>query len=94
MFRLRANSACRALRVQRITAARPEHCPVAAVFLLSRKEKPMTARTRKPSGRPPAPEEDEDAARRAREKALDKALEDTFPASDPVAPIEPAPSGD
>jgi hypothetical protein len=54
----------------------------------------MTARTRKPSGRPPAPEEDEDAARRAREKALDKALEDTFPASDPVASIEPAPSGD
>jgi len=32
--------------------------------------------------------------RRAREKALDKALEDTFPASDPVATTEPAPRED
>jgi hypothetical protein len=45
----------------------------------------------KPAGREHAQEE-EDAARRAREKALDKALEDTFPASDPVAATEPAPS--
>ena len=31
------------------------------------------------------------AKRLLREKALDQALEDTFPASDPVAAIEPAP---
>ena len=34
------------------------------------------------------------AKRRAREKALDKALEDTFPASDPVATSEPAQGDD
>ena len=57
----------------------------------------MTAEpNHRPAGRDHAREEpaqDEDAARRAREKALDQALEDTFPASDPVAAIEPAPSG-
>ena len=33
-----------------------------------------------------------DVKRREREKALDQALEDTFPASDPVAATEPAAS--
>jgi hypothetical protein len=46
----------------------------------------------KPAGREHAQEEEDAAARRAREEALDKALEDTFPASDPVAATEPAPS--
>jgi hypothetical protein len=49
----------------------------------------------KPAGRDHAREEhaqNEDAARRAREKALDQALEDTFPASDPVAASEPGPT--
>ena len=32
--------------------------------------------------------------RRHRDDALDEALEDTFPASDPVAPAQPAPSKD
>jgi hypothetical protein len=56
----------------------------------------MTAEpNRKPAGRDHAhevPAQDEEAARRAREKALDKALEDTFPASDPVAASEPGPT--
>ena len=47
------------------------------------------------SGRKPArSERDGEAARRAREKALDDALENTFPASDPVAPSQPAPTRD
>ena len=33
-----------------------------------------------------------DAKRRKREKALDKALEDSFPASDPISPSAPAPT--
>ena len=32
------------------------------------------------------------AERRKQEKALDKALEDSFPASDPPAPVAPSPS--
>jgi nicotinate phosphoribosyltransferase len=47
------------------------------------------------SGRKPARSARErDDGRCAREKALDKALEDTFPASDPVALTEPAPTRD
>lgn len=34
---------------------------------------------------------EEDARRREREAALDEALKDSFPASDPVAPTEPGP---
>ena len=37
---------------------------------------------------------DKNGKRLAREKALDRALEDTFPASDPVAATEPAPPED
>jgi hypothetical protein len=44
--------------------------------------------------KPARTERDRNAERRAREKALDEALKDTFPASDPVAPVEPAPSRD
>ena len=40
--------------------------------------------------KPARDQNDRDAERRAREKALDEALEDTFPASDPVASSEPA----
>ena len=47
------------------------------------------------SGRKPGgAEHDREAERRGREKALDEALEDTFPASDPVARSQPAPSRD
>ena len=46
-------------------------------------------RRRKPANAPS--EQDVDPKRRELEKALDQALEDTFPASDPVARIEPAP---
>jgi hypothetical protein len=48
----------------------------------------------KSGGKPARSEHDRDAERFAREKALDEALEDTFPASDPVAPLEPAPARD
>ena len=34
---------------------------------------------------------EEDARRREREAALDEALKDSFPASDPAAPTEPGP---
>ena len=43
---------------------------------------------RKPAGS----ERNKDAKRRDREKALDDALEDSFPASDPVSPSAPAPT--
>ena len=50
----------------------------------------MTDRAK--AGRKPARSaRDRDDERCAREKALDEALEDTFPASDPVALSEPAP---
>lgn len=49
---------------------------------------------RKPANSEAERGQDQDAERRAREKALDRALEDTFPASDPVAPLEPAPDRD
>jgi len=39
-------------------------------------------------------EHDRDAKRRKRDKALDKALEDSFPASDPISPSAPAPTRD
>jgi hypothetical protein len=42
--------------------------------------------------KPTRTEHDRDAKRRDREKALDKALEDSFPASDPVSPSAPAPT--
>jgi hypothetical protein len=35
-----------------------------------------------------------EAKRRERDKKLDKALEDSFPASDPISPSAPAPTRD
>jgi hypothetical protein len=46
--------------------------------------------TKKARDKPASSKHDRGAERRAREEALDKALEDTFPASDPVASSEPA----
>jgi hypothetical protein len=37
-------------------------------------------------------EHDREAKRRERDKKLDKALEDSFPASDPISPSAPAPT--
>jgi hypothetical protein len=50
--------------------------------------------TEKVRDKPAGTEEDRDAKRRDREKALDKALEDSFPASDPISPSAPAPTKD
>jgi hypothetical protein len=50
--------------------------------------------TEKLRDKPASTKEDRDAKRRDREKALDKALEDSFPASDPVSPSAPAPTKD
>jgi hypothetical protein len=58
----------------------------------------MTSTTTRPPERSDQPAKNErdksakKAKRPAREKALDQALEDTFPASDPVAASEPAPA--
>jgi hypothetical protein len=46
------------------------------------------------SGRKLGGAEHDREAKRAQDKALDDALEDTFPASDPIAPSQPAPSRD
>ena len=51
----------------------------------------MTAeRHQKPNRR--RPERDDDAERNRLEKALEIGLEDTFPASDAVAAVQPAPT--
>jgi hypothetical protein len=71
------------------TLALPNRFPVGGKRKDAMNEKEHKAR-RKPAGA----ERAGDSKRRAREKALDQALEDTFPASDPVAAIEPAPSDD
>jgi hypothetical protein len=55
------------------------------------RQDPMTE-TEKLRDKPASTKEDRDAKRRDREKALDKALEDSFPASDPVSPSAPAPT--
>ncbi len=53
----------------------------------------MTAEPRRnPTERDPEHERKEEAERRKREKALDQALEDSFPASDPPARVEPGPA--
>jgi hypothetical protein len=44
--------------------------------------------------RSPKRKPDKRADRSPRERALDQALEDTFPASDPVAMSEPAPDAE
>jgi hypothetical protein len=54
----------------------------------------MTASTTKEEPRRTKDEPDrseKDARRREREAALDEALKDSFPASDPAAPTEPGP---
>lgn len=56
---------------------------------LKTEEKSMTARKRKKVE--PVPEENEARLRRL-EKELEEGLEETFPASDPVAVTEPAPT--
>jgi hypothetical protein len=48
--------------------------------------------TEKARNKPAGAEHDRDAKRRQRDKALDKALEDSFPASDPISPNAPAPT--
>jgi hypothetical protein len=54
-------------------------------------ENPMTAeRHQKPSQR--RTERDDNAERNRLEKALEIGLEDTFPASDAVAAVQPAPT--
>jgi len=52
----------------------------------------MAERPRKRSPSPKKPKTSSD--KRHREELLDEALEDTFPASDPVAMIEPAPDSE
>jgi hypothetical protein len=49
----------------------------------------------KPRKRPRSPKEQKAAAdKRHREELLDEALDETFPASDPVAMIEPSPDSE
>jgi len=50
--------------------------------------------TEKARDKPASTERDRDAKRRERDKKLDKALEDSFPASDPISPSAPAPTRD
>lgn len=45
------------------------------------------------SDRKPGGTEHDREAKRSRDKALDDALEDTFPASDPVSPSQPTKTG-
>ena len=54
----------------------------------------MKEKNDKARRKPAKGERARESERRAREKALDQALEDTFPASDPVALSEPAPGRD
>jgi hypothetical protein len=51
------------------------------------------SKNEKSERKPGAAEHDRDAERRHREKALDKALEDSFPASDPISPSQPTKTG-
>jgi hypothetical protein len=44
------------------------------------------------SGSPRSRERLENEKRRARERALERGLEETFPASDPVAVLQPSPA--
>jgi hypothetical protein len=44
------------------------------------------------SGPPRSRERLENEKRRARERALERGLEETFPASDPVAVLQPSPA--
>jgi hypothetical protein len=74
------------------TAARRRNQGAAeTVFSLAERQDRMS-KNEKPESKRARSEREKEAERRAREKALDDALRDTFPASDPVAPSEPAPS--
>jgi hypothetical protein len=58
----------------------------------SNAEAAMAEKSRK---RPPSPKKPKTPSdRRHREELLDEALDETFPASDPVAMIEPAPGSE
>jgi hypothetical protein len=91
------------------TLAGPAHIPCGAAGTLRRtdrfpfdseRQEPMTSttiRTPEQSDKQAKSERDKSeqkSKRAAREKALDQALADTFPASDPVAASEPAPAKD
>jgi hypothetical protein len=60
---------------------------------LTERQDPMNE-TEKARDKPASTERDRDAKRRERDKKLDKALEDSFPASDPISPSAPAPTRD
>jgi len=60
------------------------------VAQLARQKKMTAGRHQKPSRR--RPERDDDAERDRLEKALEIGLEDTFPASDAIAAVQPAPT--
>jgi hypothetical protein len=76
--------------MQRRAAGR-NFCPTATVFTANERQDPMNE-TEKARDKPARAEHDREAKRREREKALDKALEDSFPASDPISPSAPAPT--
>jgi hypothetical protein len=82
----------------RAAQGRRNICAAATVFTGSRTFLPATERqdpmnqTEKARDKPAGTEHDRDTKRREREKALDKALEDSFPASDPISPSAPAPT--
>ena len=64
-------------------------CVGPAVFRYHEKEQPMTAEQRTSTAKR---DPEKAAERRKQEKALDQALEDSFPASDPPAPVAPTPT--
>jgi hypothetical protein len=63
-------------------------------FLPSVERQDPMNETEKARDKPASTERDRDAKRRERDKKLDKALEDSFPASDPISPSAPAPTRD
>jgi hypothetical protein len=71
-----------------------EHWLTAIVSCQGKREDAMNEKKDRARRKPADAERDRENERRAREKALDQALEDTFPASDPVAQSEPAPNRD
>jgi hypothetical protein len=73
--------------------ARRNICAAAIVFTAAERQDPMNE-TEKARDKPTRPKDERDAQRREREKALDEALEDSFPASDPISPSAPAPTRD
>jgi hypothetical protein len=82
----------------RDTLQRPEPCVGRIVFFPTAKGRnPMTSTTTRTPEQPDQQaknerDKSEKEKRPAREKALDQALEDSFPASDPVAMSQPAPA--